>query len=150
MFCINADESLQEKVIFINFNLKLEANYPLATDDKLLSKDFPIPISIMMGENDWVRGMEADAPANICNSSKFAAKSDTEEGLMVSKYHIIPTSDHNLHFDNKTALANSLINDIYNSGLEVPQNELFMQSHDDYEFGKNDANAEFEKQYNDL
>ena len=80
----------------------------------------------MYGDNDWVRGMETEAPIEICNKNKFAAKSETEQGLIVSKYHIIPTSDHHIHFDNPGALANSLINDVYNLQLEIPLNDKFM------------------------
>ena len=109
----------------INFNIKLEAFHPLATSDKLMSPDFPIPISIMYGDTDWILGLESETPKLICESSKFKGKDQNEEGLLISKLHIIPTSDHQLHFDNPQGLANAMINDVYNLNLPVPRNELF-------------------------
>ena len=43
-------------------------------------------------------------------------------GLTISKVHVIPTSDHNMHMDNPEALANTIINDIYNEALPVDPN----------------------------
>ena len=142
MFCVNSLESEQERGIMINFNLKLEADLPLATEGKLMSNEFPIPLSIMYGQNDWVRGLESEAPIHICNANKFAAKSENEEGLMVSKYHIIPTSDHNLHFDNPIGLANSIINDIYDLKLPIPVNEQFLMSNGQFEYDQMQGNME--------
>lgn len=142
MFCVNSLDSKQEMGIMVNFNLKLEADFPLATEDKLLSKEFPIPISIMYGESDWVRGLESEAPIQICEANKFAATSENEEGLMVSKYHLIPTSDHNLHFDNPIGLANSIINDVYNLKLPIPVNEQFLMSCGQFEYDQMQGNME--------
>jgi len=50
------------------------------------------------------------------------AKSE-RAGLMGSRVHIVPTSDHNMHMDNPQALANILINDVYDSDLPVEENE---------------------------
>ena len=125
MYLVNVQESNQEMGIMINFNLKLEAVYPLASPEKLMSSDFPIPISIMYGDTDWVGGLESDAPKLICDSSKYKGNSENDEGLLISKLHIVPTSDHQLHFDNPMGLANSIINDVYNLKLAIPINELF-------------------------
>ena len=41
---------------------------------------------------------------------------------MVSKVHIIPSSDHNMHIDNPDALACQIINDIYDAKLPILRN----------------------------
>lgn len=71
MFLVNVPDSHQEMGLMIMFNLKLEADFPLGIPEKLMSKEFPIPVSIMFGDVDWVRGLEAEAAAKICKISKF-------------------------------------------------------------------------------
>lgn len=44
-----------EYALMILFNLGLLAHLPLGTKEKLLSPDFPIAVSFIYGENDWVR-----------------------------------------------------------------------------------------------
>ena len=106
----------------INFNQTLQAYIPLGTSRKLANKNFDVPISFIYGDNDWVLDIEEDIADIVTLSNKFAGKTDEEEGLQISKVHIVPTSDHNMHMDNPKALANILINDIYNLGLEVASN----------------------------
>ena len=38
----------------ILFKQSVMAHIPLATKDKLLNKDFPVPISFIYGDDDWV------------------------------------------------------------------------------------------------
>ena len=40
-----------------------------------------------------------------------------------SNVFIVPTSDHLMHMDNPSALANTIINDIYGTTLEVSPNK---------------------------
>ena len=68
---------------------------PLATPEKFLNPDFPLPISFIYGDDDWVKLIEEDTPDLIVKTNKFEN----------SKSYIVPTSDHNLHMDNPEALA---------------------------------------------
>lgn len=80
----------------------------------LRNKDIPIPVSFIYGDRDWVQLIEDDIAWEIVRENKFCGLDSEECGLNISKVHLIPTSDHAMHMDNGTALADTIINDIYN------------------------------------
>ena len=51
-----------ETCIMIMFGEGLVSHYPLEASDKLGNTDFPIPVSFIYGENDWVPLYEEQAP----------------------------------------------------------------------------------------
>ena len=58
----------------------------------------------------------------------------------MSKVHFIPTSDHAMQMENPQALANTIINDIYDKNLEVKQNPKMLKHFKDHDLervGKN-------------
>jgi len=44
----------------VNFNMDLQAHLPLGTGDKFASTKFPLPISFIYGDEDWVLEIEED------------------------------------------------------------------------------------------
>jgi len=38
----------------VNFNMNLQAHLPLGTADKLANSRFPLPMSFIYGDDDWV------------------------------------------------------------------------------------------------
>ena len=92
----------------INFTMQGQTHLPLATPEKFLDPDFPLAVSFIYGDDDWVLRLEGDTPDIICNTNKFES----------SKSYVVPTSDHNLHMDNPKALAQCIINDVF--GLDEP------------------------------
>jgi len=53
-------ESTSEYGILVLFNRGGQALLPLGTKDKLASPDFPIPITFIMGVEDWMRILDED------------------------------------------------------------------------------------------
>ena len=49
----------------VMFDPALQAYHPLGTDQKLASPNFPVPISFIYGEEDWMLQVDDDA-AQIC------------------------------------------------------------------------------------
>jgi pimeloyl-ACP methyl ester carboxylesterase len=80
-----------------------------------LDPDFPLAISFIYGDDDWVKLIEGDTPHIICATNKFKN----------SKSHTLPTSDHNLHMDNPGALAQCIINDVFGTNEPLKENLLF-------------------------
>lgn len=106
----------------VNLDSTLRAIIALGSPELLLNKDFPIPISFIYGDADWVQRFEEDIAWEIVKINKFCGQDSPECGLKISKVHVIPTSDHNMHIDNPNAMAQTLINDIYNTKIEVLPN----------------------------
>lgn len=115
-------EGTTEYAPMINFTVTLQAYLPLGTPNKVGSPDFPLPLSFIYGEDDWVHHLEEDVSWKIMETNKFYKEGSTEQGLGVSRVYKLPTSDHNMHMDNPTALANTIINDVFNAGLDIPPN----------------------------
>ena len=107
-------EGSAENAPMINFNIYMSAHIPLGTPDKLASEKFSLPISFIYGDNDWVYVLEGDVSETILKKNKFTS---SKNGVLSSRIHFIPTSDHAMHMENPEALANTLINDIYDLGL---------------------------------
>lgn len=98
--------------IMITFSLGLICQDPLNTKDKLSSGSFPIPVSFIYGEADWVRLVEKEGPQEVVDANPNVG----------SKVYVLPNSDHNMHMDNPVAFTNCIINDIFgeNLPLEAP------------------------------
>jgi pimeloyl-ACP methyl ester carboxylesterase len=93
----------------ITFSLGFICQDPLNIKEKLSSGAFPIPVSFIYGDLDWVKRVEKEGPDEVIAANPNAA----------SKYYLIPDSDHNLHMDQPLAFANCIINDLLGENLEV-------------------------------
>lgn len=93
-----------EYALMICFDIMLYCRYPpLANPERMASKEFPIPVSFIYGDADWVLSLEGDAGKNVVEANQ------SDE----SRYHIVAHSDHNMHMDNPVEFANIIINDIF-------------------------------------
>jgi pimeloyl-ACP methyl ester carboxylesterase len=72
---------------------------PLDSPLKLSSGKFPIPVSFIYGELDWVRVIEEDGPKNV-------VEANPNKG---SKIHVIKNSDHNIQMENPDDLSQAII-----------------------------------------
>ena len=99
----------------------------MGTSDRLASPDLDVPISFFYGDNDWVIGIEEEAAQNVIEQNKYFQRSTTAYekmyGIEYSNVFYVPTSDHNMHMDNPEALANLILNDCFDLGLEIRENE---------------------------
>ena len=77
--------------------------------DKLSSGSFPIPVSFIYGDADWVKRVEKEGPQEVVDANPNVG----------SKLYVIPDSDHNLQMDNPLAFANCIINDILGEDLVI-------------------------------
>lgn len=99
-----------EFALMVCFELGLYSKVvPLAHEDRLGNKDFPIPVSFFYGDKDWVRSVEMDAGKAVVEVSQHAE----------SKYHLVTNSDHNMHMDNPLDFSNLIINDVI-AGSNLP------------------------------
>ena len=103
--------------MLINFDCKLRALLPLATSSKFGSEDFQVPISILMGDRDWM--LKADKGA----SEDVIAQNKKKHGYQ-SNYYIVPNAGHTLHVDNAEAIINILLNDIFYSHPDQEKERL--------------------------
>lgn len=92
-----------EYAIMVLFDLGLYPKISLGHPDRLGNADFPIPVSFIYGDKDWVRSVDMDAGLKITDNNKFGN----------SKYYLVNDSDHNMHMDNPLGFANIIINDIF-------------------------------------
>ena len=51
-----------EYAIMVNFEVGLVCKLPLEDPTKLANPNLPFPVSFIYGDNDWVAGMELEAP----------------------------------------------------------------------------------------
>ena len=123
MYQIFARDGTTEYAPMMNFTMSLNAHVSLGVPGKVCDKDYPLPLSFIYGDHDWVQGIEGDIADEIMSVNQFYKEDSNEFGLMLSRVHIVPTSDHNMHTDNPTALANTIINDIYDRKLPVLPNK---------------------------
>ena len=49
----------------VNFGLGLVCKLPLEAENKLGNPNFPIPVSFIYGDDDWVANFELDAPKRV-------------------------------------------------------------------------------------
>ena len=65
MYQIYMRKGTTEYAIHINFSQSYQAYLPLGAEDKLGSDSFPIPISIIYGDKDWMLNTEDDAGKKV-------------------------------------------------------------------------------------
>lgn len=116
LFHVYCRKGAPEAALMVNFDFSLQPYLPLGSDLRLGNPNFPIPLSFIYGENDWARIVDQDFAKNIVsiNNNKFKNQ---------SHLRYVPDSDHNSHLDNPQALANLIINDIFNADLPVLSRE---------------------------
>ena len=95
--------STSECSLMVLLSQGLQANLPLGTKDKLANPEFPIGVSFIYGQGDWMRLCDDDF-GKICIDAQ-----DPEKG---GKMYICPNSGHNLQTDNPVGLANLLAHDL--------------------------------------
>ena len=103
--------SSSECSIMVLFSPGLQAYIPLGSPDKLANPDFPIPISFVMGRDDWVRYSDEDFGENVVG----ARKGNYDQSLSYHEkghYHICPGAGHNMHMDNPNTFADIIIKDL--------------------------------------
>ena len=95
------------------FDSNLVAKIPLDSTSKLGSKKFPIPFSIIFGDKDWAHMRDqGNSESLIKDNQFFIGRGKKPKKTTFSQYHRVPTSDHNMHFDNPQAFINIIINDL--------------------------------------
>ena len=99
------ENGTSEYALLINFTKALQCYLPLATPQKLADPDFPIPISIVLGDDDWMREVDLGA-------SELVVMNNQKRHGRESNHYILPTAGHNLHIDNMNGLVNIIINEI--------------------------------------
>jgi len=86
------------------------AHIPLATKDRLLNKDFPVPISFIYGDDDWVvKEVDGNLAYDVCKINKDES----------CKVYTLPDSGHQLFLDNPISFCNIVKNDILGTNLPV-------------------------------
>ena len=58
-------EGTSEYALLVMFTQGIQAHEPLGTPDKLASPEFPIPISYILGDVDWVRFCDQHDTENV-------------------------------------------------------------------------------------
>lgn len=66
-------KSTSDYSLMILFNQGMQAQLPLGTPDKLANPNFPIPVSFIMGSEDWVRYLDEDY-GQVCVDARQANK----------------------------------------------------------------------------
>jgi hypothetical protein len=64
-------EGTSEYSIMMLFTDELIGHLPLFTPEKLAQPEFPVPISVVVGEHDWVVKQLKDAGENMVYLSKM-------------------------------------------------------------------------------
>jgi len=108
--------------IMMLFDLGLYPKLSLGHPDRLMNPELPFPVSFIYGDRDWVRMIDDDAGRTICETNKHPS----------SKYHLVHTSDHNMHMDNPESFANIIINDVFQEQNLPEQVEIDPQSQIDF------------------
>ena len=65
MLQISMRQGTTEYAPMINFTLTLQAHIALGEPEKLKNADFPLPITFIYGDNDWVQTLEEDIADQI-------------------------------------------------------------------------------------
>jgi hypothetical protein len=55
------ENGTSEYALLVNFTKALQCYLPLGTADKLANPEFPIPVSIVLGDDDWMREVDLGA-----------------------------------------------------------------------------------------
>ena len=85
-----------------------------------MNPQFPIPVSFIMGEDDWVRYCDEDKGQD-CVNARLANHDESIPKHERGYYHFCPTSGHNMQMDNPQALSNLIINELLGDDLPVLQ-----------------------------
>ena len=88
-------KSSTESALMVLFTIGLQAKLPLGTKKKLKNPEFPIPVSFIMGDNDWVRFCDEDK-GQECVEARVANHDDAVPKHMKGNYHFCPSSGHNM------------------------------------------------------
>ena len=116
-------EGTSEFALLVMFTQGLQALLPLGTNDKLASPDFPVPISYILGDVDWVRYCDHHDTDNI-HYGKILIEINKKRHGNSSNFYECPTAGHNMHMDNPIALSSIIKNDVFGSDLPIlPQHE---------------------------
>lgn len=73
----------------------------------MASNKFPIPISFIYGDQDWVLEVDEDA------GQKCVFENQKLHGKDKSRYHTCSMAGHNMHMDNPDELVQIIANDVY-------------------------------------
>jgi len=58
-----------EYAILVSFGVGLVCHLPLESVEKLADPNFPIPVSFIYGDNDWVTNIEEEAPLRVAEAN---------------------------------------------------------------------------------
>ena len=75
MYQIFARRGTTEYAIMINFELGMQAKIPLSNHDVLGNPNYPVPISFVYGDNDWVPRTDEGASKRLIDNNKLNGKS---------------------------------------------------------------------------
>ena len=117
MYHLLMRKSTSDYSLMILFNQGLVAALPLGTPDKLSDPNFPIPVSFVMGDNDWVRFADEDY-GQICVEARLANKEEKIPHLR-GNYTFCPGAGHQMHMDNPLGFSNILVNELLGKDLPV-------------------------------
>ena len=94
------------------FDDDIICHVPLGTKDKLCNPDFPVPISLVYGANDWMDFYEAHFGKEVIrvNKSKFGA---------LSTLTTVPDSKHVFQKENPLAYRNAIVNALTGENLPI-------------------------------
>ena len=92
-------KSSTETALIVLFSIGLQANLPLGTAKKLMNPEFSIPVSFIMGENDWVRHCDEDKGKD-CVNARIANHDESVPNHLRGNYLSCPSSGHNMQMDN--------------------------------------------------
>ena len=91
----------------------------MSLPEKLGKPDFPVPFSFIYGDMDWVARIDDGASLRLIEANQFYINGGTKPtNTTHGQFHVIPTSDHNMHMDNSVAFVNSIINDLVEGANE--------------------------------
>lgn len=92
--------------ILVGFDDCMRCYKPLGLKSKLGSEKFPVPVSIILGDYDWVQKHDKGASKKIVLANK---KIHGHE----SNYYECPSSGHTMNLDNPDGWANFVINEVF-------------------------------------
>ena len=108
-----------EIALMINFDLLMHPKISLSLPEKLGKSDFPLPFSFIYGDRDWVAMIDAGSSLKLIEANQYYINGGTKPANTThGQFHIIPTSDHNMHMDNSIAFVNAIINDLVEGANE--------------------------------
>ena len=77
---------------------------PLAHPSRLGNAEFPVPVSFVYGQHDWVRRVDEEAGRVVVEANSHPS----------SRLHFLQDSDHNMHMDNPEGLVRILVSELEN------------------------------------